>query len=249
MSAPSSSRTSRPFGRLLVAAAAAFLLLLTAACSDSPEGNLVADGVEDDELPTQPAPTTTVPKECETLDPPVTAEDAPEVTVPEGEAPTALVTDDITEGEGPEVVAGDDVQVQYTGVKFSDGSEFDSSWDDLSPIDVTVGLGGVIQGWEEGLVGMRLGGRRQLVIPPDLAYGEATGEETDHELAGETLVFVVDLVGHCTPVAGDDTTDDDTDDGSDEGTTGDDGTETTVPDPAEDGRDDGGDGDTTTTEG
>lgn len=200
MRALPTSRPSRARHLALRGAAVAVALVLGAAgCSDDEGGNVVADVLEDEGLPTQPGPTTTVPRTCETAPEEVTEEDAPEVTVPEGEPPTELVVEDLVEGEGREVADGDSVQVHYTGVAFSTGTEFDTSWDDMTPLPVDVGAGGVIAGWEEGLLGMQVGGRRQLVIPPDLGYGEeGAGEDIGPD---ETLVFVVDLVEVCFPEA------------------------------------------------
>ncbi len=116
----------------------------------------------------------------------------PEVEVPDGPAPKKLETTDITEGDGATAAAGDTVTVEYVGVNYSNGEEFDSSWERDEPFSFPLGAGGVIPGWDEGLVGMKVGGRRQLVIPPDLAYGPQ-GSPPDIG-PNETLVFVVDLV-------------------------------------------------------
>nr|WP_246330982.1 FKBP-type peptidyl-prolyl cis-trans isomerase [Saccharopolyspora hordei] len=103
-----------------------------------------------------------------------------------------MVVRDITVGDGPEATAGSTVAVHYVGVSHSTGKEFDASWDRGEPLRIQLGRGQVIEGWDQGLQGMRVGGRRQLVIPPHLAYG-------DHGAGGviapgETLVFVCDLV-------------------------------------------------------
>ena len=116
----------------------------------------------------------------------------PVVEVPDGEPPTELETTDLVEGDGAEAQEGDTVSVQYVGVNYSDGSEFDASWDTGQPFEFEVGAGGVIPGWDEGIPGMKVGGRRELVIPPDLGYG-APGRPPDIG-PNETLVFVVDLV-------------------------------------------------------
>lgn len=114
-----------------------------------------------------------------------------QVTIPEGEdPPTELVVQPLIEGEGEQVEAGQQVTVHYTGVQWSDGSQFDSSLEGGQPFDFQVGAGGVIAGWDEGLVGQPVGSRVMLIVPPDLAYGPAGG----HELGGETLVFVVDIL-------------------------------------------------------
>ncbi|MDQ3644098.1 MAG: FKBP-type peptidyl-prolyl cis-trans isomerase [Actinomycetota bacterium] len=112
--------------------------------------------------------------------------------VPEGPPPKELETEDIVEGEGEAAKAGDTLTMQYVGVSYSTGQEFDASWDQGQPFIFELGAGDVIEGWDEGLVGMREGGRRQLIIPPDMAYG-ATGQPP---VIGpdETLIFVVDLI-------------------------------------------------------
>ncbi len=117
----------------------------------------------------------------------------PEVEVPSGAAPTGLEVRDITDGSGPAVKEGDELTVDYVGVTFSAGEEFDSSFGEgMGPFEFTVGEGSVIAGWDEGLAGMKVGGRRELVIPPDLAYGDS-GRPPDIG-PDETLVFVVDLL-------------------------------------------------------
>ena len=113
----------------------------------------------------------------------------PEVTIPEGPAPAELVVEDIEMGEGNEAVAGGKVTVHYVGVDFENGEQFDSSWDRGESISFP--LDGLIQGWQEGIPGMKVGGRRQLVCPPELAYGPAGG---GHRLSGKTLVFIIDLL-------------------------------------------------------
>ncbi len=112
----------------------------------------------------------------------------PEIDFIEGPAPTTLVITDLIVGDGAEAVPGGRVEVHYLGVEFDSGEQFDSSWDRGESI--TFPLNGLIAGWQEGIPGMRVGGRRQLVIPPALAYGESGG----HRLAGQTLVFVIDLI-------------------------------------------------------
>ncbi len=113
----------------------------------------------------------------------------PEIDFPGGEAPTELVITDLVVGDGAEAVPGGQVEVHYVGVDFENGEQFDSSWDRGESISFP--LNGLIAGWQEGIPGMRVGGRRQLVIPPRLAYGESGG----HRLSGRTLVFVIDLLG------------------------------------------------------
>jgi peptidylprolyl isomerase len=116
----------------------------------------------------------------------------PEVDFPAGEPPADLQVTDIWEGDGPEAKAGDTVNVHYVGVAFSTGEEFDSSWNRGDPLEFRLGAGRVIAGWDQGIQGMRVGGRRQLVIPPGLAYGQRGAGRVIKP--GETLIFVCDLV-------------------------------------------------------
>ena len=113
----------------------------------------------------------------------------PEIEIQEGPAPTELVIKDIVVGDGPEATPGAKVEVHYVGVEFDSGEEFDSSWGRGETIQFP--LRGLIQGWQEGIPGMKTGGRRELVIPPHLAYGPAGG---GHFLSGKTLIFIIDLV-------------------------------------------------------
>ncbi|SER91410.1 peptidylprolyl isomerase [Propionibacterium cyclohexanicum] len=116
----------------------------------------------------------------------------PEVSLPES-APDDLVIEDILEGEGPEAAAGNLVEVHYVGVALSTGKEFDSSYGRGEPLIFQLGVGQVISGWDNGVQGMRVGGRRRLVIPPALGYGaRGAGGVIGPD---ETLVFVCDLVG------------------------------------------------------
>jgi peptidylprolyl isomerase len=117
----------------------------------------------------------------------------PTVDVPAGEAPTDLEISDIAVGDGPEATSGRRVSVQYVGVAYSTGQEFDSSWSRNEPFEFALGAGHVIAGWDRGVAGMRVGGRRRLTIPAKLGYGErGVGNVIK---PGETLIFVVDLLG------------------------------------------------------
>jgi peptidylprolyl isomerase len=116
----------------------------------------------------------------------------PEIDFPGGEPPTALQITDIWEGDGQEAKAGDTVQVHYVGVAYSTGEEFDASWNRGDPLQFQLGAGRVIAGWDQGVQGMKVGGRRQLIIPPGLAYGERGAGNVI--APGETLIFVCDLV-------------------------------------------------------
>jgi peptidylprolyl isomerase len=120
----------------------------------------------------------------------------PVVDVPSGPPPTALVETDLVVGTGPAAKAGDNLIVQYVGVAYDTKQQFDASWDDgpnggPQPLPFQLGVGQVIKGWDQGIVGMRVGGRRELIIPPDLAYGAAGQGQIK---PNETLVFVVDLL-------------------------------------------------------
>lgn len=113
----------------------------------------------------------------------------PEIDAPTGPAPSELAIRDITVGDGDEAQPGATVEVHYLGVEFESGEEFDASWNRGATIEFP--LRGLIAGWQEGIPGMRVGGRRELTIPPHLAYGPAGG---GHQLSGKTLIFVIDLI-------------------------------------------------------
>jgi peptidylprolyl isomerase len=112
----------------------------------------------------------------------------PEIEFQEGPPPAELVITDIVTGDGAQAQPGGTVTVHYVGVDYETGEQFDASWDRGEPIEFP--LRGLIAGWQEGIPGMQVGGRRQLVIPPALAYGESGG----HRLSGRTLIFVIDLL-------------------------------------------------------
>jgi peptidylprolyl isomerase len=117
----------------------------------------------------------------------------PTIGKPSGDPPAKLVTKDIVKGKGPKAKSGDLVSVQYTGVAFSTGAKFDASWDrGAEPFQFPLGGGQVITGWDKGVPGMRVGGRRELIIPPDQAYGPQGSPPAIGP--NETLIFVVDLV-------------------------------------------------------
>ena len=167
-------------------------------------GALAACG-EDDEPAAGGGTATT--QETPTPSPPPTADDPvealaegisedlgskPTVPVPEGDPPAELVTEDIVEGKGRAAKAGSTVSVQYVGVSWSTGQEFDASWNSGQPFPFPLGGGQVIPGWDQGVEGMKKGGRRLLVIPPELGYGPAGSPPAI--APNETLVFVVDMV-------------------------------------------------------
>jgi peptidylprolyl isomerase len=122
----------------------------------------------------------------------VMALEKPEVHLSDGPPPADLVIEDIMVGDGPEVRPGNYATVHYVGVAHSSGREFDASWNRGEPFAFPVGGGQVIAGWDQGVAGMKVGGRRKLVIPPHLGYGERGAAGVIKP--GETLVFVVDLV-------------------------------------------------------
>ncbi|HEX3393579.1 MAG TPA: FKBP-type peptidyl-prolyl cis-trans isomerase [Acidimicrobiales bacterium] len=119
--------------------------------------------------------------------------DKPDVSIPGGQPPAELSIEDLTVGDGPEATPGTQVEVHYVGVAWSNGQQFDASWDRGSTFSFGLGAGQVIAGWDQGVAGMSVGGRRRLTIPPHLGYGSrgAGGAIGPNE----TLVFVVDLVG------------------------------------------------------
>jgi peptidylprolyl isomerase len=164
---------------------------------------LGACGGDDDKDTTSAAaaPTTTEAAPTTTAAPAAEEGAAPEVSGKVGEKPTIakasgsppaeLVSEDIEKGDGATAKEGDKVSVQYVGQSFSTGQEFDASWNRGEPFEFTLGAGEVIPGWDEGVAGMKEGGRRELVIPPDLAYG---AEGSPPAIGpNETLVFVIDL--------------------------------------------------------
>ncbi|MGI8392880.1 FKBP-type peptidyl-prolyl cis-trans isomerase [Leucobacter sp. Z1108] len=113
----------------------------------------------------------------------------PEIEFPNGPAPTELQIIEVVEGNGEEALASSTVDVHYLGVDFESGEEFDSSWGRGESINFP--LRSLIQGWQLGIPGMKVGGRRKLIVPPAQAYGATGG----HPLAGKTLIFVIDLLG------------------------------------------------------
>jgi len=118
-----------------------------------------------------------------------TSKTKPEIDFPEGPAPTQLQVVDLEEGTGEEALASSTVDVHYLGVEYDSGEEFDSSWGRGESINFP--LRALIQGWQAGIPGMKVGGRRKLIVPPAQAYGTSGG----HPLAGKTLIFVIDLIG------------------------------------------------------
>jgi len=116
----------------------------------------------------------------------------PEIDFPDFDPPSDLEVTDLVVGDGPEATPGSAVSMHYVGVAHSTGEQFDASWDRGQPLDIRIGVGQVIAGWDQGVPGMKVGGRRQLVIPPHLGYGDRGAGGVIKP--GETLIFVVDLV-------------------------------------------------------
>jgi peptidylprolyl isomerase len=119
--------------------------------------------------------------------------DKPEIEFFDPEPPADLVVTDVTVGDGAEATSGSTVSVHYVGVAHSSGEEFDASYNRGAPLQFRLGVGQVIEGWDAGVQGMKVGGRRQLVIPPHLGYGDRGAGGAIKP--GETLIFVVDLLG------------------------------------------------------
>jgi peptidylprolyl isomerase len=174
------------------------LLLLSLLALALPLSACGGDDAADEQPAAPPAATaeaTPDPAEIDRIADAVTEDlgEKPQVPAPQGAPPAELVKRDIVKGEGTRAKAGDTVSVQYVGVSWSSGEEFDASWDRGQAFAFTLGAGQVIPGWDEGVAGMREGGRRLLVIPPDLAYGPAGSPPAIGP--DETLIFVVDLQG------------------------------------------------------
>jgi peptidylprolyl isomerase len=156
----------------------------------APSGGLTADtstaAASASSSGTATAPAATTPK------PPSPLSKKPVVAVPKGAAPKGLVTKDLITGSGAAAKPGSTVTVNYVGVLYKGGSEFDSSWKRSEPFAFTLGKGQVIKGWDQGVAGMKVGGRRELIIPSELAYGKTGSPPTIP--ANSALVFVVDLL-------------------------------------------------------
>ena len=168
----------RPLALTLSAA----LALAAAGCGSSDDKTSSSDAsASSDQTTTQAAaPATAKPRS------------KPKVKVPGGKPPKKLVIKDLIPGTGPAAKAGDPITVNYIGVNFKGGKMFDNSYDRGQPFPFQLGGGQVIPGWDQGLVGMKVGGRRELTIPPNLAYGPQGQPPTIKP--NETLVFVVDLL-------------------------------------------------------
>lgn len=177
-------------------AALAALALAAAGCGGDSEQS-TADKFAaraQDEARTQSQPAAATAPEAEKVEPGPGEGDIdtkPRIPRQEGDPPKELVAQDVIVGTGAEAKDGDQVSVRYVGVLFSNGKEFDSSWKRNEPFQFTIGAGNVIQGWDQGVIGMKVGGRRRLIIPPDLAYG-VQGQPPSIP-ANAALVFDIDL--------------------------------------------------------
>ena len=182
--------------RHLLLALLTALALSLAACGDDEDegGDSASTGTQSAEAAAPPETTpaeTEAEKESGSEEISKNTKEKPVIPQPSGDPPTELQSEDIVKGKGKTAKEGDNVSVQYVGVSHSNGQEFDASWNRGEPFTFTLGGGQVIKGWDEGVQGMKEGGRRKLVIPPDLAYGA----ESPSPAIGpnETLVFVIDL--------------------------------------------------------
>jgi peptidylprolyl isomerase len=183
----------RGAARVLPALAALGLVVLIAGCGSSGSSSTITIGNENSADTSlikqnesgQVATTATTPTSG-----PLSTE--PTVTPPSGAPPTTLVTKDLIVGSGPEAKNGDTVTVNYVGVLYKNGKVFDASWNRKEPFTFTLGKGQVIKGWDQGIVGMKVGGRRELIIPAPLAYGTTGSGSTIPP--NSALVFVVDLL-------------------------------------------------------
>ncbi len=185
--------------RLGVGLAALGAAVLIAGCGSSSGSSTITVGAEnkaDESLATTSAPTSsTSTSTTATAKTPTTGplSKEPHVTPPSGPAPTKLVTKELIPGTGAEAKSGDAVTVNYVGALYHGGKVFDASWKRNEPFPFTLGKGQVIPGWEQGVPGMKVGGRRELIIPSALAYGAKGSPPTIPP--NEPLVFVIDLLG------------------------------------------------------
>jgi len=163
-------------GKILIAALCAALALAIAGCGGSDDSSSSTES------------STAAPS----ADASTNLDKRPTITVPEGAPPQQLEEREIVAGDGPEAKPGDYVTVQYAGVGYDSGEEFDASWNRGEPFGFTLGASEVIKGWDQGVAGMKVGGRRELIVPPGLAYGPTGSPPVIGP--NETLIFVVDLI-------------------------------------------------------
>jgi peptidylprolyl isomerase len=167
-------------GKILIVSSCAALVLTVAGCGSSSDSSSSTQSASE--------ATSTEAKGGGATD----LKEKPKVTVPGGAAPKKLEEKEIVVGSGAEAKAGDEVTVQYVGVGYDSKEEFDSSWSRNEPFSFTLGGGEVITGWDKGVAGMKVGGRRELIIPPGMAYGPAGSPPVIGP--NETLIFVIDLL-------------------------------------------------------
>jgi len=173
--------------RHLIALGLAAISLAAAGCGEE-ESGLQGEGDEAAQQEEAPAEEAQAPPETSGA-----LKEKPKIAVPKTPAPKKLEVKDLVVGKGGTAKAGSQISVNYSGVAYSTGKEFDNSYDRGQPFDLQLGAGMVIPGWDQGLEGMKVGGRRQLTIPSELAYGPE-GSPPDIK-GGETLIFVIDLLG------------------------------------------------------
>jgi peptidylprolyl isomerase len=173
-------------------------LVLSAGIAACGEDDEPASGGSGDESAATPTPTETASEAGVEAIVQAIGKDTkskPEIPAPQGDPPPELVIRDIVPGKGPKAKAGDNLSMQYVGTSWSTGQQFDASWDrGAQPFTFPLGGGQVIPGWDEGMIGMRKGGRRLLIIPPEMGYGP-NGTPDGAIAPNETLIFVVDRVG------------------------------------------------------
>jgi peptidylprolyl isomerase len=179
----------RPLALLVVLAMLAALAL--AACGDDDDSGSAGASADTTQEESEP-PAADTDTETETSPDLTDTSVKPVIDKPTGTPPRRLEKEDIVKGKGPGARPGDTVIVNYVGVSFSTGEEFDASWDTGQPFPVQLGAGKVIEGWEKGLIGVKKGGRRELIIPPEMAYGAQGAPPSIGP--NETLVFVIDAL-------------------------------------------------------
>ena len=171
----------------LAALIAVLLALALAACGDDDDGGDSASTTSSEPAQTEPA---AAPEES-SGEISTNVDEKPVIAKPTGDPPTELVKEDIVKGKGKTVKEGDEITVDYVGVNYSTGDQFDASWDSGTPATFQLAPGQLIDGWIQGIPGMKVGGRRMLTIPPDLGYG-AQGSPPAIP-PNETLIFVIDV--------------------------------------------------------
>jgi peptidylprolyl isomerase len=193
-----STATSTRWRAPLVALAAACAIALAAGCGSGGSGTITVgnENKADEALARSSAPTSTskTPTESATAKTPTSGplSKEPKVTPPSGSPPTKLVVKDLIKGTGAEAKLGQSITVNYVGVLYHGGKQFDASWKRGQPSTFSLATGQLIQGWTQGIPGMKVGGRRELIIPAALAYG---AKGTSGIPPNEPLVFVIDLLG------------------------------------------------------